>query len=283
MRFYPGDADHQPIRYIGRVPVFATTIIVALMALGMFASTMIATAGGPIGLFTFSTSDFYLHGRLWQMVTAMFVNAPQFFFLFTLFFYYWCGVEIEQHLGRRAFLLLFGLNLALAPLVLGVWHLAGYPQGYAGASEMCIAMFMAYATLYPNLEYFGWVPMKIVAFACLAIAALGYFPGHDWPGLTFLLAECGLSFGFVRYVKNGGSLGITNWTGKLNPFRRRGKFRVLPTPAGARPPMDSPSGTSMVSVDAILDKIARTGFASLTQTERDQLEKAREILNKKKQ
>jgi len=119
MRFYPGDADHQPIRYFGRVPVFATTIIVALLAIGMFVSTMIATAGGPIGLFTFSTSDFYLHGRVWQIFTAMFVNAPQFFFLFTLFFFYWCGIEIEQYFGRRAFLLLFGLQLAAAPLVLG--------------------------------------------------------------------------------------------------------------------------------------------------------------------
>jgi len=283
MRFYPGDPDHQPIRYLGRVPVFATTIIVALMAIGMVLMTMIATANGPVGLFIFSTEDFYLHGWVWQMFTAMFVNEPQFFFLFTLFFYYWCAMEIEVYFGRRAFLLLYGLNLATAPLVLGLWHLAGHPQGYVGATEMLIAMFMAYATLYPNLEYFGWVPMKYVAFACLAIAALGYFPHHDWPGLSFLLAECGVSFGFVRYVKQGGSLGVMDWLGKLNPFRRRGKFRVLPTPAGSRPPMDSPSGTSMISVDAILDKIARSGFASLTQSERDQLEKAREILNKKKQ
>ncbi len=282
MRFYPGDPDHQPIRYLGGVPVFATTIIVALLAVGMILVTMMATAHGPVGLLIFSTEDFYLHGRVWQMFTAMFVNQPQFFFLFTLFFFYWCGIEIEVYFGRRAFLLLYGLNLATAPLVLGLWQLAGYPQGYAGATEMLIAMFMAYATLYPNLEYFGWVPMKYVAFACLAIAALGYFPGHDWPGLTFLLAECGVSFGFVRYVKQGGSLDITNWLRKLNPFRRRGKFRVLPTPAGSRPPMDSPSGTNLGSVDAILDKIARSGFASLTQTERDQLEKAREILNKKK-
>jgi hypothetical protein len=164
-----------------------------------------------------------------------------------------------------------------------LWHLAGIPGEFAGMGDITIGVFIAYATLYPNLEYFGWVPLKHVAFACLAISALSYFPQHDWPGLTVMLAICGTAFGYTRYKKLGGAIVMPAFAHKLNPFRRQPKFRVLPSPEGSSPRTSSSGGSSVESVDAILDKIAQQGFASLTQTERDQLEKAREILNRKKQ
>jgi len=282
MRFYPGDPDHQPLGHVGRVPVFAATIISALFVVGMALTVMLETAGGPLHLFAFSTLEFFLHGWLWQPFTCVFINAPNFFFLFSVIFFYWSSVEIEQYLGRRVFLTLYALLLVALVAVLGLWQLAGIPGGFVGMGEITIGMFIAYTTLYPNLEYFGWIPLKYVAFACLAISALSYFPTHDWPGLSVLLAICGTAFGYTRYKKLGGSLEIPAVARNLNPFRRRPKFRVLPSPETPGPGhMNEPSPGQ--SVDAILDKIAQKGFASLSQDERDQLERAREILNKKKQ
>jgi len=282
MRFYPGDPDHQPLGHVGRVPVFATTIFATLFVVGMVGTVMLQTAGSSFQWLVFSTPDFYFHGWIWQPFTCVFVNRADFFFLFGVYFFYRFGIEIEQYLGRRVFLTLYFLLIISLVGVLGLWQLAGVPGEFMGMSDVTIGLFIAYATLYPNLEYFGWVPMKHVAFACLAISALSYFPTHDWPGLSVMLAICAVSFGYTRYKKLGGTLEIPDLARRLNPFRRRPKFRVLPSPEGfAARPSDGPTST-VQSVDTILDKIAQKGFASLTQAERDQLEKAREILNKKR-
>ncbi len=283
MRFYPGDPDHQPLGHVGRVPVFAATIFAALFVVGMVVTVMLETAGGPLYVLEFEAGEFYSRGWIWQLLTCTFVNAPDFFFLFSVYFFYRFGIEIEQYLGRRVFLVLYGLLLLAMTAVLGLWYLAGIPGSFSGMQNITIGLFIAYATLYPNLEFFGWVPLKHVAFACFAISALSYFPSHNWQGLSVVLAICGVAFGYTRFKKVGGAVELPAFAHKLNPFRRRPKFRVLPTPEGASPRSSmGGSDTSIESVDAILDKIAQQGFASLTQSERDQLEKAREILNKKR-
>ncbi|HTB64367.1 MAG TPA: DUF6576 domain-containing protein [Opitutales bacterium] len=280
MRFYPGDPDHQPIRYFGRVPVFAATILAALYCGGMLFTTVCSAAGISVMPWALNADTFYRHFHLWQVLTYSFINSPDFYFLFGVFFLYRFSAEIEQYFGRRAFLKLFAANLLVPALVLGVWALFGRPAFYTGMYELSAAQFIAYSTLYPNLEFFGWVPMKYVAFACLAISGLSYVSYRDWVGLSILTAECAVSFGFIRYLKRGGSIELGDWVGKLNPFRRR-RFRVLPTPAQAS--IRSSGGpANMESVDAILDKIARSGFASLTIDEKDQLERARDVINRKR-
>jgi hypothetical protein len=272
MRYYPQDRDYQPIRYLGRVPVYATTVLTALYAAGMLVTTMLATAHAPVDYFSFSTELFYQHGWIWQPFTCTFVNGPSFFFVFALFCFYQFCVEIERFFGRTRFLVLYALMLLTPALVLGLWRLAGNIGEFSGMYELTAGLFIALATLYPSLEYFGWVPLKYVAFACLAVAALGYFPTHDWQGLTVLLAECALGYGGVRYLKFGASFPSFSLR---RFFRRSPRLRVLPSPS-AEPP-----GATPPAVDAILDKIARSGFASLSAAERDQLEKARESILKR--
>jgi membrane associated rhomboid family serine protease len=281
MRLYPGNRENEPLRYYGRVPVYAATILAALYCVGLIVTVVFSAAKWPLDPLVFSTEDFFLHGRLWELPTCTFINYPSFFFPFGVFFLYRFCVEIEQYFGRHALLKLYALLLATIALVLGVWRLAGVPGLYSGMNEVTIGMFIAYATLYPGLEFLGWVPLKYVAFICIAVDALSYVSLRSWPGLTVMLAICGVSFGFVRYAKLGGSLEFGDWARRLNPFRRRPKFRVLPSPAAPAP--RAGGFANMASVDVILDKIARSGFASLTQDERDQLEQARDILNKKRQ
>jgi hypothetical protein len=66
--------------------------------------------------------------------------------------------------------------------------------------------------------------------------------------------------------------------------RRRPKLRVLPKPSSpprAIPRVELAETAADTEVDALLDKIAKTGLASLTASERARLEKAREELLKK--
>ncbi len=276
-------SDYQPIRYLGRVPIYATTLLVAAYSLGMIVTTILASTRIDVSPLTFWSPAFFGNGWLWQVLTATFIDRPDFFFLFGMFFLYSAGTEVERYLGRVRFLKLYALFLVVPALVLGLWYLVGIPGGFATSRHVTIGCFIAFATFYPNVEYFGWVPLKYVAFACLAISALGYFPARDWPGLSALLAVCATAFGFVRHLQTGGSVEWENPFARW--FRRKPKFRVMPAPAS---PRERPAERrrempedALESINPLLDKIAKSGLASLTETERARLEQARAALLKK--
>lgn len=279
MRYYPENRDNTPLRHIGQVPVYVTTILTALYVAGLLATTLLQAVGGQLGYFEFSTELFFLHGWLWQIVTCTFVNWPTPYFLLWIYVLYRCGIEVELFFGRRTLLKFYALQIVAVVLVLGIERLTGRQSLFGGMAAITTGFFIGFATLYPNLQWFGLVAMKYVAGAFLGIMVLSDLASHQWSELSVLLAIGGTSFGFIRHAKLGGSLDSGEWVKKL--FRRQPKFRVMPSPErpAVRP---SPMGGSIVSVDAILDKIARDGFASLTQDERDQLERARDILNRKK-
>jgi hypothetical protein len=164
-------------------------------------------------------------------------------------FYSW-AIEVERYLGRVRFIKFAALLILLLPLVLGMWHLAGISAAVSGNYVLTASMLIAFATLYPNIEYFGWIPLKWFAFACFCIGSLMYFPDHNWVGLTLLWASCGASFGFVRYLQTGGSVEVGEAWEKVNPFKRRGAAaetnRTRWTPS-IRCSTRSPSPASTVS------------------------------------
>jgi hypothetical protein len=145
---------------------------------------------------------------------------------------------------------------------------------YAGSYELSVGMFIAFATLYPELEVMGWVTLKWLAFAGLVLASMQYLPQHQWGNLTILWAMCLTSFGFIRFVQGRIPLDALP---KPGWFRRKPKLYVVQKSTSRRvvEPEDVYS-----SIDPILDKISTSGIASLTDAERRQLDKARARLLK---
>ena len=275
MRTTSSYSDYQPIRYLGRMPVYATTILTAVFALGIIVYTVLASARiVPEFLLGFRAERF-MDGALWQPLTYVFVNGPSFFTALGLLCFYQWAVETERYLGRVRFLKLFALLVLVMPLLCGVWRALGVPYSIAGNYELTAAFLVAFATLYPNIEFFGWIPLKWFAFACVTIGSLMYFPERNWPGLSLLWGECGAAFGFVRLIQRGGSVEVGDF---LEKFKPKPKFRVLPSP-GSR--ASEPDDDTMGEADALLDKIAKSGMASLSAKERAKLEKARAALMKK--
>lgn len=279
MRTTSSFSDYQPLGHLGRVPIHLTTILTAMMGLGVIVYTILASARiSPQILLGFSTSTF-LEGKVWQILSYPFVEGPSFFTLLGIFCFYSWGIEVERYLGRVRFLKFLILLVLLLPLICGLWHFAGIPAGTTGNYILTASMLVAFATLYPGIEYFGWIPLKWFAFACFCLGSLMYFPERNWAGLSLLWTSCGASFGYIRYLQGGGSVEFGDFWEKVRPCKRRPKLRVLPTPAVRR------RGVAMEdeieSIDPLLDKIARTGMASLTAKERARLEKAREALIKK--
>ena len=268
--------DYQPVTWVGRYPVRVTSIITALYVVGMFITVIALSARWDITPFAFQSRSF-LHGSIWQPLTCTLMQTASFLFLFNILFFYWAGTEVEKYLGIRRYLYLFGLLLLVPPIILIAWGARGAQWSYLGSYEIAIGMFIAFATLYPNVELFGWVTLKWLAFAGLALVSMQYLPNHDWGYLSVLWVMCLASFCYIRFVQ--GRIPI-NLSLKRPSFRRRPKLTVVQRASSHR--VVEPDDVH-ASIDPILDKIAKSGINSLTASERRALDRARNRLLKKSQ
>ncbi len=277
MTYLAQSHDNQPIRWWGRVPVYVTTFLTGAYAVGYLFVVALAVARVSPEPFIFDPYAF-LHGAVWQPFTYTFINPLNFFAPLGLWCFYVWTVEVEKYLGRVRCLTLFALLVLFQPVwcLLLYWLGQGrWPLGAFGNYEVMAGLLIAFATLYPNIEYMGWVLLKWFAFVCVVAGSLMNLASRDFLRLSFLLGECLVAWGYITWLRRGGDLPSFSLR---RLFRRRPKLRVLPDPVDRTAP-SAPMG----AVDAILDKINREGFASLTAAERAQLEKAREILLRKEE
>ncbi len=274
MFFESQDRDNQPLTRLGNVPIYATTIIVAGLVLGLVVSALM---GGPAatGFFAFFPDLFWRHGHVWRALSYLIVDEADFFTLFSLLFIFSFGRDCERELGRRRYFGFLAVLIATPLLITTALWLAGLGGGVAGSRYLSIGLVIAFATIYPNIEWWNVLPMKYVAAACVFIAAIGDLSRGNQIGLACTLVTCAASFAYIRAMRAGA------WEGFTMPalFRRKPKFRVLPTPDARRSaPRESAAPSDM---DALLDKIAKSGMASLTAKERARLEAARAELLKR--
>jgi len=281
MDYLPNYRDNQPLTWWGKVPVYVTTLLAVLYTAGFVLVAVVESGRWDLGIFTFSPYRF-MHGAVWQPLTYSLINELSFFAPFGIMCLYFWGIEVEKYLGRARLLTLFALLVFFQPVVgLGLFGLSGMQFGgeLRGNYEILAGLLIAFATLYPNIEYFGWVPLKWFAFACVAAGSLMALAAHNIVSLGILWGECLIAWGYITWLRRGGNAPAFSlrWLTRWRP-----KLRVLPDPEGGV--RRSPAGpTPAGEVDAILDKISRSGFASLTDEERARLEKAREIILRKEE
>ncbi len=263
--------DNQPLTRIGNLPVYGTTIIVAALVIGLVVSALF---GGitALAMFAFVPELFWQHGQVWRGLSYLIVGQVNFFTLFMLLFLYSFGRDCEQELGRARYFGFLALLIATPVVIVTLLWLAGFRGYLDGSMHLAIGLVIAFATIYPNVEWRGGIPMKFVALGCLFLAAVGHLSQGDQIGFASTLATCAVSFGYIRAMRAG------TFEGFSMPalFRRKPKFRVLPSP-------DARESESASDLDALLDKIAKSGLASLTAKERARLEAGRAELLKKDQ
>jgi hypothetical protein len=273
-----GHRDTMPLTWMGRMPVYASSILVALLVTGMVLTVLLSSARIDITTFMFDPETFWKRGHIWQLLTFSLIDLPSFFYVFGLFFTYWFGVGVETFLGRRVLLRLVFLLCLVPALTASAWWLAGTPVMLRGSGDLAIGLFIAYATLYPNVELWNWITMKWLAFAGIVLNSLMYFPAHRWDLLTVFLSACAAAHVFTRYEQGHLALPRMQWP------RRKPTFRVLPRGEETRrsiPRAELRDEELDSEVDDLLEKIARNGLASLSAKERARLEQARENLLKK--
>jgi hypothetical protein len=273
------DDDHQPLTWVQGRPLYATHVIVGVLVVSMLATSLLLALGAQSTLAALAfDSAAVLSGQAWRALTYGFVNHPSLGFVIDMALLVWFGREVEKFLGRRSFLRLYLFLYLIPPLLLTAFGLLS-PQLLAGQTG-ALAIFVAFATLTPGATLCfnllaGWVAAILVAvYTLMALAR------HDWPSLVALWATTGYAFAFVRHAQGRLSFSLPRMPSLLG---RAPETRARPdSPASARPAAPRISSSAprpaghgdMAEVDALLDKISRSGLDSLTPRERERLSAA---------
>jgi membrane associated rhomboid family serine protease len=236
------------------------------------------------------------NGFVWQLLTFQFMHAGLLHILANCWAIYVFGRAIEETLGWKKFLILYLSSGVVGGIcqVLAGWLWPGLFGGpVVGASAGGLGLMAAYAVLFPERELmlllFFILPIRLTAKMLLLSSvvitvALIIFPISHIANAAHL---GGMLTGviFIRQFIQG-----RGWQWEF-PSRRAAPRELVSTRAGkgsfwrsaASPPDEDLSTDEFVKseVDPILDKISRKGIHSLTERERQILEKARERMVKR--
>jgi membrane associated rhomboid family serine protease len=268
--------DYQPVTWVGRHPVHVTTLVVAVHAFAAIVACFVSGAG-ILGHLAFDSALVWQRGEFWQLATYAFVHSPSalLWFAVEMYMLFVFGREVERFIGRHAFIVLY-LFLLLAPTVLlSLWGLSDR-TGIAGSAALHFGIFIAFVTIYPNVELLLRIQAKWVALALAAIATLQLLAYRDWTAMAVLWISIAAASFFIRARGVGPEL--VWWSGLKSRWQPKPKFQVVhrSAPHG----MTEPDNVHE-SVDPVLEKISKQGINSLTASERRALDRARVRLLKK--
>ncbi len=249
----------------GMAPVVRGLVIVTLCAFAAQHLLDFRTAGGITGLFGLSRDGLLQRGYAWQLFTYMFLHGGFLHILFNMIVLHSFGRELEARIGPSRFLALY----LLSGVVGGIGWLVFSADAYRlciGASGAVFGVMAAFAARDPErrltLVLFPVpVPITLRARTLLLVFA----------GVSLVLML--LDFGHVAHAAHlaGGLVGF--WYGRRLRAARGRAGEAFWT--HGRPPPPPPGwGDETADVNRILEKIREKGLNSLTQRERDVLERA---------
>src|SRR5215467_22776 len=180
--------DYRPVAWMGRYPVDVTTMLVGVH---VAAAILAAISAGLLGTFganplqpylAFSSVALWSGGQVWRLLTYAFIHPPTLsgllWFAVEMYMLFVFGREVERFIGRRAYIALYLTLLLLPVFVLGLlsfWT----PTQFATSTALHFGIFLAFTTIYPNVELFFRIMAKWVAVIFVAIGTLSSLAIHD--------------------------------------------------------------------------------------------------------
>ena len=232
--------------------------------------------------------------RPWTVVTYMFTHWDLFHLFFNMLVLYYIGRIFEDLLGGRRLLgnYLLGGFMGLALYFISYNLLPAferYAQGSTilGASGAVMGVFIGIAAYRPDLEIrlllFGTVRLKWLALIYVAIDLISIRQGGNSGGHIAHLGGALYGYLAARQLARGRDWSLTfvqalEAIGRAFRPKRGTRLKVAKRPVRNVHERDASFNQSKADqqarVDAILDKIGRSGYDSLTKEEKDFLFKA---------
>ncbi len=215
----------------------------------------------------------------WSVFTFMFMHADFWHIFYNLLWLYWFGEIYQLYMNDRRLLPIFvfgsiaGATLAMIAYAI-LPPLRAMGSSYlVGASAGIEAIMFAATALNPDhrvrLFIIGEVPIKYIAAASFVISYLA-IPNGNAAGMISHI--CGAIFGYLYIVSLRSG---TDWfvpldkiAGMFNPKSKLKTSYVNNQRADIKP-KNTASTDEQKQVDDILDKIAKSGYNSLSKEEKD--------------
>ena len=140
---------------------------------------------GPFPISNYLAFDLYhiIHGQVWRLITFIFIplNDNPFWFILSLYMYWWIGSSVEREWGSTKFTVFYGTGVLLnilSGLILALF-LGGFSYPIStlyGADYLNMSLFFSMATLFPDLSIllFFVIPLKAKWLAWVDAALFAY-------------------------------------------------------------------------------------------------------------
>jgi membrane associated rhomboid family serine protease len=257
--------------------------------------------------------DAVLHGQVWRLLTYAFLHDPgvglnpggfYWHIIFNMLFLYWFGRDVEEMYGPREFLAFYLVAAVLGGVAFVAAGAVTGSQYCLGASGAVTAVMVLCALHFPHrtILLFFVLPIPLWVFVGFQVAQDSLLflqqtaapPGapHLKSTVAVTVHLGGAAFALLYYKMQWRLTRL--WAGALTwkAQRSRPRLRVYREEEArpARPVAASapPSGGGDVDeqleakLDAVLEKVARSGQASLSESERAILLRASEIYKRRR-
>jgi len=223
--------------------------------------------------------------RPWTILTYMFTHGLLYHLLFNVLILYWFGQFFVQEFGTKKIVSLYLIGgFAGAILYILFYNIFPYFSEIrdgsiaTGASASVMAIVIAVATLVPqrrmNLVFIGPVKIIYIALFIFVTSTLLDFTSNTG-GKIAHIGGAFTGFLFARYYSRGKDItsGFDRFIDRVATWFKPGKKKMKVT--HKRPTNDFEYNKTKVAeqkeIDAILDKISKAGYDSLTNDEKEKL------------
>jgi membrane associated rhomboid family serine protease len=284
MLYHEQSDDYRPLMWMRGHPIYANTLIVmGHIAAFIVVAICIFWIGGEtvFNNLALSTPDVW-RGEIWRLFSyvaydpSFFAPRASYWFIINIAVLYFFGREVEQFVGRRAYLTFYAAVVVIPAVLLSFFGLVAGPQVYLNCCDVIFGVFVAFATIYPGAMPMMWIPFsaRVLMWLLLSISTIIDMALHAYTAIFMLWSCSAVGYLAMRFVGAGqGGNWLVNWLEERRAQRqiKQHQFKVV---------QDRKANES---IDAILEKISKHGVGSLDARERAALEKARASLLKRDQ
>jgi membrane associated rhomboid family serine protease len=265
------------------------------ITLVVFVAQIMTRAGqnlGPVTAALILDPHAVLDGQVWRLLTYAFLHDSWWHIVVNMLFLWWFGSDIEQRYGSREFLAFYLIAALLGGAAFQAWAMAQggihYCLGASGAITAVLVLTACHSPSRVILVMFV-LPVPMWLFVVLQVSHDAYyFLSNAHTRVAVVVHLAGAAFAFAYYKLQWRML---DW---LPDLRRRLSRTHQPSLRVYRPEEKEPVAVAAAKgplemdehleakVDAVLEKVAKSGQASLNDAERRVLLRASEIYKRKR-
>jgi len=211
----------------------------------------------------------------WTFFSYAFIHEKLFHLLFNMLVFHWFGNLIIEYLNKNRMLFIFWAGVLGGGILYALFFDGNQ---LIGASAGIMALVIASATLLPNYEIvlaiFGRIKLKYVGLAYLVIDLISMM-GSNAGGSVAHLGGALIGFLTIKQIQSENDwsnmvIPINNFIDKL--FTRKNKLKIVHQ--SDQQAQASKATVSQAEVDQVLEKITKSGYDSLSKSEKELLFKA---------